>query len=226
VAITLVGTFEGQKTDGTAVTVNLSGTASGDVVYTFQHTSVGSGSEPSGYTLLASNNDGVDSTFYVSRKVLSGADASVVFPAGVNLDGNACAVIVLRGVDNTTPEDTATTLTTGTGAADSPSITTVTNGAWVISAFGGNFAVDPITCPTGYGNQVDITSSASTQVTVGAATKLKSPAGAENPGPWVDYFGAFVAVSIAVRPDAPTVNIPAVLPNYLNIAVQTRMVGY
>jgi hypothetical protein len=203
VAITLVGTFSGQDDTGATVTVSLTGTASGDVVYAFQATRHDEGAAPTGYTQLVGLGDDFSSTsFYAYRKVLSAADASVVFAAGLNEFGNACTVVVLRGVNNTTPEDATTTTDTGTTSAiESPPITTATANAWVLTAYGSLVSSPGILAPSGYSDQIVITSH-NDEVGCGVARKEIASPGVESPGQWDTNPVLWVAASIAVRPAA------------------------
>ena len=98
-------------------------------------------SAPSGFTTLASldNVAGYDGGFGVMAvygKVLVGSDS---LAAIVNASANASAayVLVYTGVNTTTPEDaTEVTATLGSAATWQPTgITTVTNGAEVLSLF-------------------------------------------------------------------------------------------
>lgn len=198
-SISLVGTFEGETSDGSAVTIALSGTASGDVVYGFQQTQFETGTPPTGFTQLVAVSDEFSvSTFYVYRKVLSAAAANVVFAANGGT-GNACTVIVLRAVDQATPEDATTTTTFGNNSApDSPSITTANANAWVITAIGSTLGGTGILAPGDYSNQIEITSGGN-ESTSGAATKEIASPGAVNPGAWDTSVTLWVAASIAVR---------------------------
>lgn len=201
--ITVVGTFENSSNGASTTTVTLSGTAAGQVVYAFQAGGA-DGAYPSGYTGLLSQE--LDFTYFlISRKVLSGADTSIVFPAndlgeGV---GTACGAVVLSGVNTTTPEDATTTSTDGSGQPNSPSITTVTNGALVISVFAALLDSPDATYtePSGYTNKIDVSGTASVDSGLGVASLIKASAGAENPGAWSNVLTDFWdAASVAVRP--------------------------
>ncbi len=135
-------------------------------------------------------------------------DVSIVVTTDTGDTGDSMAVVgyALRGVNTTTPEDATYTYaesTAGTGAPNSPSITTATNEAWVISFGAMNLSADStVTCPSGYTNQVDRAASDTYQVTIGGATKLVASAGAENPGAWSSWTvgGDWAAWTVAVRP--------------------------
>lgn len=208
-AITLVGTAEASAINGGDATITLPSMLENDVVYIgggFGREASNAGVSSAGWTELVDFNNGFGYRFAVSRKVMGASpDASAVCLGSTNAS-DACAyvAIVLRGVDTTTPEDATTTTATGTsGAPNSPSITTVTDLAWVLS-FGGSLTVDAaVTAPTGYSNQVDVASNDDRDSTVGGATKEVTPAGAENPAAWTAWTSSlWCAASVAVRPGA------------------------
>lgn len=206
-AITIVGTAENAGATA-SLSVTLPTLAQNDVVYLFVvHSDISiTLTTPTGYTdIVATTNNSVTTNFTVYRKKMGASpDTTAVIVPSTTADIVAIAVC-LRGVDRTTQED-ATTTTFGWNSdanlPDSPSITTVTDNSWVISAFGLGESDTTVTAPTGYSNQVDHNYSGTSTITVGAATKQKTPAGAENPGAW-SGIGTFIwwyAVSVAVRP--------------------------
>ena len=212
-AITLVGTGENSVIGGTSLSVTLPTLAAGDVVYVFMFERGVSGppdpSITSGYTPLY-NNAGVGSTYRNAcwRKVMGGTpDTTFDLSWGASVNAAAIAVC-LRGVDNTTPEDATTTVSayTATSGAqpNSPSITTVTNNAWVISSVGFGFGDTAITPPSGYTIREENAITSSNTLTVAAASKEITTAGAEDPGAWSDFAATaqWQAASIAVRPAA------------------------
>lgn len=207
--ISVVGAFENTSNGSGTTTVTLSGTASGYVCYAFQ-TNAADAAYPSGYTSLGSirvrhyTSQFNDMYLNISRKVLTGADTSTVFPANGNSGnvGTACGVYVLSGVNTTTPEDASMTSIADQTVwpPDSPSITTVTNGALVISVFGAYTGGDSaLTEPSGYGNKIDV---GSDPASLGIASLIIATAGATNPGAWsnVDDDGYWAAATVAVRP--------------------------
>lgn len=165
----------------------------------------------SGYTELADlfANDTNDTNLGVYRKVQGGSpDSTVVFSGvGIATWGIWGAVEVLIDVDTTTPEDATTTTATGTnsGTPDPPSITTVTNNAWVVAigASGENAPGAPVTVPTNYTNLEDDWSAAG-YGRIMMATRLIAGAGAENPGTFggIGASGnySWCAATVAVRP--------------------------
>lgn len=205
--ISLVGSTEGNAIDGTDLTLSLpGGLRESDVVYVMFgiSTTAGGGTTSPGWTQIGSTVDNTVRT-QVFRKVMGYTpDAQIVLTGSASAT-NGCAGIAygFRGVDIVSPEDQTATTATGTSAAapDSPSITTQTANAWVIS-FGCKTGNDPtVVAPTGYSNQVDDVANDTTDVTVGAATKLVAAAGAEDPAEWTTWTAnvAWAAWSIAVR---------------------------
>ncbi len=218
-AISLVGSpVENSAINGADVTLILPvGMVQNDVCYVFvaaDHvTDVGTSS--SGWTALRSPDlaVGTGTISQVFRKVIGLVpDVSIVLTNNGDADDAMAAVgYALRGVDTTTPEDATPTTATSTSSAapNSPAITTVTDGAWVIS-FGctDGVAETSVTAPSGYSNQVDIAASDINQITVAGATKTITSAGVENPAVWTTWTvnaGTDAAGwSVAVRPTALT----------------------
>jgi hypothetical protein len=214
-AITLVGTAEGGSADGSNVTINLPvGTAEDDVVILFggrggDH----AGSIPapgpvtSGYTQVFLSPEAVRPAFAVHYKVMGSIPDTQVVGAGspstTNV-GNAYGVLVLRGVDIANVLDAvATDATAAIGQPDSPSVTTVTNGAWVLSLCGSEVNDAAITEPSGYTKRLDFNQADSISFTIGAATIEKAVAGAENPGAWSNFdSNDWRAVTVAIRPSS------------------------
>ena len=211
-AISVVGVFG--NTDATAGTYNitLSGTAAGDVVYVFWTNASSISDVPSGYTGLGAAAYQTVFRLYYARKVLTAAD-SVITVQGRSTDyGTGATAIVLRGVDNTTPEDATITKIENQSAAgqpDSPTIVTVTAGALVISSAASYWTTTPDTTwtePSGYSNK-DVrvaTTGAVINFGVGQASKDGGTAGSKNPGAWsaITLYGGWAAITVAVRPAA------------------------
>jgi hypothetical protein len=202
------------------------GVAEGDVVYGsfgFGTTANVNIPTPSGYTELAdlySDGTSNDANLQVVRKVMGVTpDSSIVFDNGLGAGNNGQAGIVqiFSGADST-PEDVTTTTATGTNTAvDSPSITTVTDGAWVLSGGSTTVADASVTAPTGYSNQVANNGNGSAQdITVMGASKTVSPAGAENPASWTGITaqasGSWCAASVAIQPFVPRSFLPWLQP--------------
>lgn len=206
------------------VTVTLPvGTTTGDVVFSAYSEADtadrNAAMVTTGYTELADlySNDNNDTNLGVFRKVQGGTpDTTAVFDSlsGDSGRGVACTTIVLTGVDTTTPED-ATPSPDGaninSAVVDAPSVTTVTNNAMVL-AIGANSTSntnhsDVITAPTNYINlETELGNGSGRDAWIMLATRIKTPAGAEDPG----VFGgittstndSWCAASIAVRPAA------------------------
>lgn len=164
----------------------------------------------SGYTELADlrANDSNDTNLGVFRKRMGGTPDSTAVFAGVGggLDASAAAVEVLIGVDTTTSEDAATTTATGTNSAavDNPSITTVTDDAWVV-AVGACTEDDIPTAPSGYGDLIeDQRTEFGFTSNIMIATKEITSAGAEDPGVFGGITGdtgdSWCAATVALRP--------------------------
>jgi hypothetical protein len=201
-AITLVDIAS--NTGGTSTCVlTLPSLQEGDVVYVAVHCEA----FPSGPTITANNSFSNLTTNQASgarsarwfRKVMGPTpDTSVTISASA-ASWIAVAAVCLRGVDITTPEDATPTISSWatSTAPDSPSITTVTDGAWVLSSFGANNNASS-TAPSGYSNKVEAVHVNFSQAAF--ATKEVTTAGAEDPGAWTIASHPWVAISIAVRP--------------------------
>lgn len=112
--------------------------------------------------------------------------------------------IAFRGVDPTTPLDaTPPTVTTGgSGRPNSPAITTVTDTAWVISLgfLDDDNVASTVTAPTNY-TFLAASQGSSGGATVSAAYRVKTPAGAEDPGAFAaGGDDEWVAATLALRP--------------------------
>lgn len=218
-ALSLRGTGSDTALRGADVTVDLpAGIAENDVVVG-GYGEGGDGNNydmdavTSGYTELADlyGNDNNDANFGAYWKAMGATpDSEVTFNGhGDSFVNLSATVHVWTGADTTDPIDATTTTTTGTNGAavDSPSITTQTDGAVVIS-IGTHTQLapgEPSGAPTNYGNLVDIRSPGSGIVTTTMmASREISSAGAENPGAFPDSAGgstsAMCAATIAIKP--------------------------
>lgn len=215
-AITLRGTNSANAGGSFDINVPMpTGTATDDVVYAAaseaSHTANFDITTTSvGWTELAEDysNDTLDVNACLMRKVQGGTpDTTVRFrDAGGGSYAWGGVAIALIGVDTTTPEDATTTTATGIDAEDPdpPSITTVTNGAWVL-AFGFTSEGDNVSnAPSGYSNLVDNGVGFGNNNWTMAATKEVATAGAEDPGAFTDPTGdtgdSWVAFTVAARP--------------------------
>lgn len=212
-AITIVGTPQsGTNSNGGDVTLTFDGTpAQNDVVVVIggngDNDGAGAiGPSTAGYTQQALRYDANESFSYgVWTKVLGASpDATVVCQGSTDIaEATVYLSYVLRGVDTTTPMDaTPTEFDDGTTTTpDPPSITTVTDLAWVIAIAAHGWQDAPTGYPSGYINTVGAGALDSRRMGIGAATKEVTPAGAENPGTFT-LSGSRDAYSmtVAMRP--------------------------
>jgi hypothetical protein len=211
-AISLVGTVTGGAANGADVTLTLpGGIAENDLVCVFGGF-IGDGDpkpgvSTSGYT---ENVEGASYTFSY-KKMGASPDASVTCsgnndPSIGTFVAVAYVAMVFRGVDVSTPIDATTIVATGNdpGSPNSGSITTVTDGAAVITAGFTPTQDATITAPTGYGDTTTANATDLVPYTVGAAWKTIASAGATNPEPWSNWDGDqdWVALTVALRPAA------------------------
>ncbi len=209
-AITIVGTPQvANASNGANVTLTFSTTPSeNDVVVVWGGANGFSSPNPtapgSGYTQVALNStSGLYFGVWYKRMGASPDSSVVCHGIGIVSGATAYGCYVLRGVDTTTFNDAAATTAGITSSAnpDCPSITTVTNGAWVIAAAGSRaYDTTPGTV-SGYSNQYNTAGSDTNNITVAAATFEKTTAGAENPAAWSSWSsGNWYAITVAVRP--------------------------
>ena len=201
-AITRVGETENSAINDGDITLDLTGISllENDIVVIMAY---GGASAP------AMTTGGYDETtsglgLLAWKRMGASPDSSaVVNITGASLENASAAVaIAFRGVDATTAMDATITSATGSSTnPDSPSITTVTDGAAVISAFGSSVNDPSVTAPSGYGDQVNNTSIDTVSAAAGMAWLTKATAGAENPASWTDVSDAsWSAFTVALRP--------------------------
>jgi len=192
---------------------------SGDLVIVatgfVQTSNLNPGVGTAGYAEVADlyQNDTRDANFSVNWKYMSGAPDTAVncLGSGLAANGSVCVVHVWRNADPSNPLDVVSTAAQLGNSAipNSPPITPVTSGAVVISTgLGTGAAVDtPVTAPTGYGNQVDISVDPGNASTVGISSKAWGGAGAEDPAAWTGWTtttsDSWAAVTLAIRPALP-----------------------
>ncbi len=207
-AISLVtgGALAGANNNGGNVTINLPTMAQGDVVFAFgghvfrAATTVGPSS--AGYSNLVNlNTSGV--AFDISYKVMGAVPDTTFVGLGTGnaADETAYGVYVLRGVSAAIVDATTTTAgpTTSTNP-DCPSITTKTDGAWVLALALSVVNDASVTIPSGYINGVAANGTDTNPATVGGGTLLKSAFGAEDPASFTNWSsGAWIAGTVAVR---------------------------
>lgn len=214
-AISVVGTAEGQKTDGTTITLTLPSMAANDVVFVFEgeaSTAGPRGMSTGGYTNIGVDTDNSPVSFggYYKKQGVS-PDTTAVINAGAASVGHAAVAIVLRGVDpNTILDDFAQAGTGASASPNSPAATFNTTGACCISAAAKNNVDTSVVAPTSpvtFVNQVDIDSNTTAEVTVGAAVGLNITPGSVDPTGWISWTagtnGPWVAFNVPVRPLIP-----------------------
>jgi hypothetical protein len=219
VPITIVGTAQaGSNNNGGDVTLTFDGSpAEDDVVILFGGNGTTGAANPLGPSTggYAEETSTVDLTNALSLGVwwkVMGAtpDTTVVGQgSGSGTDATVYLCYVLRGVDTTTPMDAAavTGSMTNTATPDPPSITTLTDKAWVIGAQARSGAATFSSHSSGYTNGVNAAGTDTNRFAASMASTQVDTAGAEDPGV-ITYSAAgdSYAVSIAVRPatDAST----------------------
>lgn len=207
----VVGTTSNGAPDGANVTVDLTvlGLQQDDAVYVsvgVTDSTTGAAMVSSGWTevVAAAPDTGSSMRAATYRKIMGASpDTSVeVTGSGNAADSASVAVAALRGVDTTTPEDATATTTSGNSTnPDCPSITTVTNNAWVLAFAHGRSLDASITAPTGYGNlATNATNNANDDATSAVATKEVLVVGAEDPPSYTNWVtGQWITHSVAVR---------------------------
>jgi hypothetical protein len=205
--ITLVGSpTEGSAIDGLDITLSLpTGMQRGDMVYVYHalNTALGGGTTSTGWTQVATVDSGLTRSEIFRKRMESTLDTQIVLTGSANVQRVSGAVaFALRGVDASNPEDaTPTNATASSTDPDSPSITTQTPYAWVLSFMHTRIRDLAVTAPSGYSNQVDVDADDTIDITVGGATREIAFPGAENPAAWTNVTsGEWVAWSVAVRP--------------------------
>ena len=142
--ITHVGSTISGEINGADVTITLPGTPlEGDTVVVLgghSDETAAAGPSTAGYTEHSTNQvAGLPGTLGIWTKVMGATPDTQVVGRNTGNAADACsyAVYVLRGVDQTTPIDQTSVyqaLQTSVTSFDPPSITTQTDGAWVIAA--------------------------------------------------------------------------------------------
>lgn len=159
---------------------------------------------PSGWNPIYLNAGGAPSVRMCYKFMGSSPDSSITIPTDTG-GAKPSIAFAFRGVNLGTPFDTTTLDATGaSGDPDSPSITTVTARAVVMSwGFLDDDVATLTSGPSGYSDSTLQTGSsgASSNATTMAAWKEVPVAGAENPGAWnTSGDDEWVAVSLALRP--------------------------
>lgn len=208
-AITIVGTPQtGSAINGANLTLTFSTTpAENDIVLVFGGSSRFITPNPtapgSGYTQIALNAANVFVGAWYKRMGAS-PDASVVcYGSGNTGDTTAYGCYILRGVDTSTALDAAATTAGETSSTNpnAPSITTVTNGAWVFALAGSKVNDATPGTISGYSNQIFANNTDTFSFTTAGATLEKTTAGAEDPAAWPSWAtGLWYAITVALRP--------------------------
>lgn len=225
----------GTQTVGTGASITPAipaGTAAGDfavLIVAGRPSDTSQPAAPTGWTLRSSSLREVGAvdlkvmTFY---RVLAGGDANPTVSLPANWQGNTRGmsgqIAVWRGVDTTTPFDVADV--TGNSAAvrdwTPPAITTVTDGAWAVSAVAtsdDNALI--INAANGFTGRMTGTAYDSTtggDHAVGLATELQATAGLVSMLQWrqnANQNDSWAGITFALRPspfvpDSLTVNVP------------------
>jgi hypothetical protein len=218
--ITIVAVGQINSTTAASNNLTLPAMQEGDVLYLFAFCGTVAGTSSvatlaaleANWTQVAHNPSGLTPDYYVFRYIAPSVPATTADFGNSDPRGEAdwsWIYILLRGVDNTTPEDVTPTTATDTGAVgmpDCPSITTVTDKCLIL-AFGtlddDQISSGNVTAPTGYTKQ-QVHFAGFSNASGMLATKVKTPAGAENPSAFVGSGTSntddWNAITIAVRP--------------------------
>jgi hypothetical protein len=152
-----------------------------------------------GFVLIFSDANGLNqSALYRKVQVEGALDTSVTCIGNGSNQYNYMG-IVFRNVDQSVIEDAVTTSASGSSAnPDSPSITTVTDNALVMSIASTATGDSTVTDPPGY-TRINGTSHSFNSMY--ASYLIKTPAGAEDPGAWTNWSsGSWFALTVALRP--------------------------
>lgn len=206
-AITLRTSNTGSATDGANPSCSITGTQQNDVIIAFNIVSFSDQGSPTGYTQLHSADDGGSIGVNVSYLVAGASPPSSVTGVGTgNAEDSACLIVyVLTGVDTASVSDA--TPTSNANTLTPPSITTTTDGAWVIGAIAkgehdasitGNDGVNDLTVTANTGPEFFNCSAA-------ASTYEVDPAGTQSPSAFswsIGTSGPELGVTIAISPAA------------------------
>lgn len=221
--LTFVGDAKNAGLGNADLTVDLSGISmqQGDLVLV-AYGVVNTADHPmsvttAGYTELFEDyaDDSRDANGAVAYKIMGATpDTSVVLanPGALSTNSFVACVQVWRGVDQATPIDATTTEAEGTNSSvsNSPSITTVTDNALVVSVGvnTGAAADVAVTSPAGYTNQTEHSTDPGTSIRVMMASKIVASHGAEDPAAWggitTTTSDSWLGFTVALRPAATT----------------------
>lgn len=214
-AISFVGSTAGGAVNGGNVTLTLPGTFKpGDVAYvtatlgTSRTTSPtvrssSGGTSSTNFTELITSVNSSYCRFSVFRLSITSTATqtqAVVIGTANSTDATAGAVLILRGAENSSPEDVTSTSTTGASAnADSPSITVVSCSDAIISAIGIQFVSIP-TAPSSFLNAATANANDTIDATAGIAWITNATTAAFNPTAWTSTSASWCSATVAVRP--------------------------
>jgi hypothetical protein len=214
ISLVTVTTPAASATNGGNVTINLGTLQQNDLViafggHPFRSGAVAAGPSTAGYTQIFAADVTPSCSFWVGRKFM-GATPDTQFVglgSGNASDAASYGVFVLRGVDQTTPLDVAAT---NAAAIDPPSITTVTDNAWVLAL---TISAVNDTSPgtiTNFTNTITSAGNDTVDSVIAGATRVKTPAGAENPAAWSTLTSTNPrSVTLAIRPSSGTTHQPS-----------------
>lgn len=210
-SISFVGSAQSRPADTGNVNliISVAGAVDGDVMYTTLSdggtATPGMATEANGWTLLATSihsvaSPGVSQQIWTYRRIADSEPASYFWGlAFATIARGLCTT--LRGVDNVNPEDALTTTTnTATSNVQTPPITTVTDGAFVLSFVDSDSPAPPV-APSNM-TLIDAFGASGT-VEMGVARTQVSPLGTFTPNAWTSAGAVGAGHTIAVRPARP-----------------------
>jgi hypothetical protein len=193
---------------GTATSLTLrvpAGVANGDALYAvviYEDGSVYAPTDPQGWTLLGEAVNPNNGRTRLLRRIASSEPASYRWTfASANHVGGAMAAYA--GVDATTPEDAPALGQAGTSLTPtSPSRTTATNGAWLLSIYGtAGWGGSTSTGPSG----MNVRATFGSNHSFGLADQPIASPGATGSRVWTtSYATPWAALSLALRPSGAT----------------------
>jgi len=198
--ISFVGSASDTDNGGAGFNMTLpGGLLENDLVLGIASCDAGSAATPTGYTSI-SNGDNNSIQHTLSYKFM-GSTPDTVFPVPdmSPSSGVSAVAMVFRGVDTSTPLDATTTSATAvSGDPNCPSITTVTDGAFVVAV---GFIDDDAISSCSISGYSDVDFAGILFASNMMAYKEIETAGAEDPATFVtDGTDAWLAFSVALRP--------------------------
>lgn len=214
ISLVTVTTPAASANNGADVTINLGTLQQNDLViafggHPFRSGATSAGPVTSGYTTDDLQNTSSSVSFWVGHKFMgSTPDTTFVGEGSGNAsDATAYGVIVLRGVDTTTPIDAADQ---PVNSLDPAQITTVTNNAWVVICSGSAVNDTSVGTITNYSNVISAAGNDSVDMTIAGCTRQINTATTENPGTWSTFTATNPrSVTLAIRPSSGTTHQPS-----------------